>query len=242
MQKLWNYLQKHSKKIGAVALAVALVGTLWYMAIPRRNDIYHPAFDDTAARAYIKAYRKALPDNYDGIIEKDAFSYENLFSAASYAFGVLPEFLLESHVVVRGKITGIEYVPQIEDMSHYLPLGGHFMLIGGPHVFYDLQVTGQLLGNLGLNRSIRVMLPGTPDTRANPRLAVGDEVVFMLVETLHRNLYYPTHYEHGLFEIEADGSVYVFSNHRYINDFYNGQPAKKLLKDIKTMKRKMGLW
>ncbi len=227
-------------RIGLIlVLVLALLATLLYMVLPRRNDPYHPRFNQAAVDAYTRDYLKSLSD-YDSQNEKEAFSIEEMFPNGSYSIPTLADMMAQSNIVVRGKITAIEYT-QIEDMGAYLVQGGHFMVWGGPFGVYSVQITQQMMGNLGLNRNIRVLLHGEPDTLANPRLAVGDEVICMLVETLHKDVYYPVYYEHSVFEVEADGGLYAFSNFNYICEAYDGQPAKKLIKDIKEMKRKMRL-
>ncbi len=203
-------------------LAVLLVGvTVLFAALPRAKNSYNEM--NSRQKAGVDAYiqsQKWVPDPDDWVDTTSksctAF-YAGTANISMKWLPNLPVLLAECHYGVVGRIKNVERT--------------------STDFCYTLQITDSFAGYLGFKRNIQVLV-SSESTALTENLTAGREVLLFLSK--EGEYYRPLYYEHGVFSVSATGQLYAFSNLQS-NSVYDGKDLRVLLKDIKQMKKEMGM-
>ncbi len=215
-------MKPKNKWIFCVVVVFFVVAVVIYGSVLRAKKTYSEL--NTAQKARVDAYIQSeawAPDPAEWVDTsgKECSVYDSATVNLSMRYlPDLPVLLAECHYGVVGRIQNAEHT-QTGD------------------VCYSLRVSKTFAGFLGFKRNIRVMV-NAESTALAENLTTGQEILLFLAKD--GEYYRPLFYEHGVFSISQSGQVYAFSNLQS-NSVYDGKDLSVLLKDIKRMKKEMGI-
>lgn len=244
--KVIKYILMGCAAFVVLALVVATAIPYHGQTVYGKPDPYNK---NKKAVEYLRDYYYAKELGASAYTEKECPVADDWFSWIDRSFGpMLAYSVAESHLGIWGQLTDKEYL-----YVQSLPSGRHLTqtsktaadLPEVSAVRYKVEIKQCFIGSTGWANEIYVQVSGDEVTGAPAQLQLGQEVVLLLSATTMpdtgKSCYAPVDWEHGIFSVDPQGKVYAFSNTAGASS-YDGKTPKKLIKDIRKMRREMGLW
>ncbi len=218
--------QKWIALLCAVALLLAGATVIPYHGTGRESIIGTAKGDRVAV--YIAEHRGIRQ------ADKECPAYDEVYGMTTFDFGpYLSNAVSLANLGVWGTLGEKKYVnytatgeEQVAQQAEDLPRVSA--------VRYTLRVKRTFIGSLGWSRRLQVQVSPS----MVPALEAAESAV-LLLQGGH-GLYSPVLLEHGVFTVDKNEKVYALS-YMSCASAYDGKQAKALLKDLRQMRRAMGL-